>query len=54
MWVRMTMGSRRELFKSNYFIHVVGNINSINHFIFIIFNYHYMGTHDDGVEEGAV
>ena len=42
MWVRTTMGSRRELFKSNYFIHVVGNINSIKHFIFIIFNYHYI------------
>ena len=42
MWVRTTMGSRRELFKSNYFTHVVGNINSIKHFIFIIFNYHYI------------
>ncbi len=36
MWVRMTMGSR-ELFNS-----VVGNINSIKRFIFIIFNYHYI------------
>jgi hypothetical protein len=43
MWVQTTMGSR-ELFKSKYLCNVVGSINSIKHFIFIIFNYHYIAV----------